>query len=232
MARMNTKMQVVLLATLFASSLAAHNLWVTAEGGTVRLVFEHAMEPGAGDYNDDIVSCGKLWARKADGRRTEIAFHKAGAGEKTYLEGQTTVTDAPRSLEFSCVFGIYKGRMDYFYGRFLDVSSSDAIGRLAEPDEHPIVIRPSVADGALTLEVVWQGKTLPRHRIAVVAPDGKEQRLETDGEGKLVVHPDAQGVWGFYAVRLDDEIQGEYKGEPYEGDMYATTLAIEWPLSR
>lgn len=228
---MQTILKFVLLIAVTLAPLCGHNLWITAEDGSIRIVFEHSMQPGEGGYNDDIVACGKTWVRTPDGKTSPVSIQKAGSPGKTYLAGKTQVDQQPRSVEFSCVFGIYKGRMDYFYGQFLDISDSRDLARLAKADL-PIDIVPSLSGDTMTFQVVYEGEALPNHRVAIIGPDGSEQKFRTDASGNLVFKPTAPGIYGVWSVRLDDEVTGEHNGEPYEGNMHATSLAFEWPIGR
>lgn len=228
---MQTILRFVLLGAVSLAPLCGHNLWITAEDVSIRIVFEHSMQPGEGNYNDDIVACGKTWVRTPDGKTSPVSIEKTGTPGKAYLAGETRVTQQPRSVEFSCVFGIYKGRMDYFYGQFIDVSSSEDLAKLAKADL-PIDIVPSLAGDTMTFEVVYEGEALPNHRVAIIGPDGSEEKFRTDASGKLVFKPTAPGIYGVWSVRLDDEITGEHEGVEYKGNMHATSLAFEWPIGR
>lgn len=229
---MQTISKFVLLAAVVLAPLSGHNLWLTAEDGAVRIVFEHSMQPGEGNYNDDIASCGKTWVRTSDGKTAPVSIAKAGEPGAAYLSGKTAVTQGPRSVEFSCVFGIYKGRMDYFYGRYLDVANAAEMAKLARAKDLPIDIVPSIAGDTMTFEVVYEGESLANHRVAIIAPDGSESKFRTDAKGKLSYKPTMPGVYGVWSVRLDDEITGEHKGVAYTGNMHATSLTFDWPLGR
>jgi len=228
---MQTIFKFVLLGAVVLAPSYGHNLWITAEDGSIRIVFEHSMQPGAGDYNDDIVACGKTWVRTPEGKTSPVSIQKAGSPGKAFLAGSTQVVKGPRSVEFSCVFGIYKGRMDYFYGQFLDVANDQDLARLAKANL-PIDIVPSLSGDTLTFQVVYEGDALPNHRVAIIGPDGSEQKFRTDAQGDLVFKPTAPGVYGVWSVRLDDEVTGQHKGEAYKGNMHATSLAFEWPIGR
>jgi len=83
----------------------------------------------------------------------------------------------------------------------------------------------------LSVRVLWHGKPLANHRIAVMGPDGSEEKLRTNEAGRLDYEPSQAGRYGFWSVLLNDENKGMHKGEPYKGTMHATTMSLVWPLA-
>ena len=217
--------------TLLATAVSAHSLWVFADAEQIDVIFEHAMQPGEGGYNRDILANGNTWVRRpGSDRRAPVELRETGPEGRRHLVGRSGVA-SPRVIEHECLFGIYNGRLDYFYGKFLDVRSVSELEALAVSEEHPIDIVPSSEGKGLSVRVLWHGKPLANHRIAVMRPDGSEEKLRTDESGRLDYEPSQAGRYGFWSVLVNDETEGEHEGEPYNGTMHAATMSLVWPLA-
>jgi hypothetical protein len=207
-----------------------HNLWVTAEGTTVQIVFEHSPEPGEGTYNTKILNNGQTWVRSVDhGDAARIALIERGQPGALFLNGKTQVT-APRVVEHSFAFGIYGGRLDYFYGKFIEPGDIGQLPLLGRAPKLTLDIVPRLKDAHLELTVLWQGELLRSYRFGVITPNGKEISLQANNEGVVIFKPSESGIYGFWAIRLDDEVSGVHEGEQYFGTMHGTTLSLRWPL--
>ena len=225
------KLSRLVCATLFVStSVMAHSLWVLAEGERIEVVFEHAMKPGEGAYNRDILAKGETWVRTPNSGKHMVELSEVGPKGSRYLVG-TTDRKAPRSVEHFCLFGIYQGRLDYFYGKHLDVSSPAELSSLASAEGHPIDIVLEALRDSLEVRVLWDGEPLESHRIAVIDPTGKETRLRTGEDSILRFTPEEPGRYGFWSVVVNDENEGVHDGARYTGTMHSATASVEWPLS-
>jgi hypothetical protein len=218
---------------LALSGLAqGHNLWITGQGKTVRIVFEHSPQPGKGNYNAEILRNGKTWVRTVDHKEaTPVTIEETGQPGSLWLAGSTEAT-GPRVIEHSCVFGIYRGRLDYFYGKFLDVGQSEQVESLGRATRLPLDIVPALKGDALELRVLWEGRLLTDYRFGVMTPSGEEISLRTNDEGIIEFEPIQPGIYGFWAIRLEDETKGVYDGEDYMGTMHGSTLSLRWPLGK
>lgn len=226
-----TRLSILPALLLAAAGLQAHSLWVFAEGEDIEVVFEHSTKPGEGAYNKDILAKGETWVRRpGQADRSRVKITEVGPEGARYLVGKSSA-GKPRSIEHFCLFGIYQGRLDYFYGKHLDVESAKDLASLARTEDHPIDIAPLAVGNALEIQVLWQGQALADHRIAVIGPDGEETRLRTNPDGVLRYEPPKPGRYGFWSVRVDDDVSGTHEGEPYSGTMHAATTSLVWPLS-
>jgi hypothetical protein len=220
-----------------ASHAKGHNLWVTVAHNpdgkdTVNVYFEHAPKPGDGRYNDPIVARGRTWVRTAaDGEATAVTLEQVGEEGRRHLRGFTE-TSPPRSVEHSCEWGIYRGQLDYFHGKHLDVASREQLEKLARAPRLPIDIVPHVEGERLRLQVLWQGKPFAKTGVHVWAPDGKEFSLTTDEEGVVSFQPRAVGQYAVRAGHTDAGLSGSYAGSEYRGVMHATTLTLSWPVGK
>ena len=128
----NSRVSILVVILMLATGVVArgHNLWVTADGSRVQIVFEHSPNPGKGTYNATILRNGKTWARGIEsGKVSPVAIEEIGEPGSLSLAG-STVVKGPRAIEHSCLFGIYRGRLDYFYGKFLDVAGAEQLETL------------------------------------------------------------------------------------------------------
>ena len=221
----------LIIATLLVStSVMAHSLWVLAEGERIEVVFEHSMNPGEGAYNQDILAKGETWVRTPGSGKHRVELSEVGPKDGRYMVG-TTDRQAPRSVEHYCLFGIYQGRLDYFYGKYLDVGSPAELSSLAAAEGHTIDIVLKALRDSLEVRVLWEGRPLEGHRIAVIDPTGKETKLRTGDDGVLRFQPKEPGCYGFWSVVVDDENKGVHEGVRYTGAMHSATASVEWPLS-
>jgi hypothetical protein len=154
---------------------------------------------------------------------------EAGQPGSRFLAGSTQLAGA-RVIEHSCLFGIYQGRLDFFYGKFLDVGNAEQLESLGQAPKLPLDIVPHLKGTALELKVLWQGELLRNHRSGVVTPVGEEISLQANSEGIITFKPTQPGIYRFWVIRLDDESKGEYQGDKYSGTMHGTTLSLPWPL--
>ena len=108
---------------------SAHNLFVivTPKAGaadTISVVFEHAPKPGKGGYNKPLLTRGKTWVRKAGEKKSLLKLKEVENGKNKHLQSATEIRQ-PRVIVHSVKWGIYRGRLDYFYGKYVDASSSN-----------------------------------------------------------------------------------------------------------
>ena len=207
----------ILLAgmTLCAATAGAHNLFLIVERtedgpDRIDVVFEHAPFPGKGGYYRPFLERGKIRVREIDGTETE--------------------TTGSRAVVQTCNWGIYKGRMVYFHGKFLDVTSADDLAQLASTPELPLDIVPSWNGSTLEVTVQFEGTPLPNTKVWIWSPGSKPSTVETDDEGILRRENPAEGLHFFAALHVIDGPTGEFQGESYEGIMHGTTVGLRLPL--
>ena len=102
---------------------------------------------------------------------------------KKFLQAETT-TEGPRAVVHSCKWGVYKGRLDYFYGKYLDVSSVRQFSRLARTPKLPLDISPAIHTGEVKITVFFKDNTL--HTALYIAVTAVAcARCENDGDGPI-----------------------------------------------
>lgn len=125
---------------------------------------------------------------------------------------------------------IANGRLDFFHGKFLDVSSAEEAKALAREPKLPLDLVPTVHASALTIEVFFNGKPLPNTRVSIWSPGGKETKQTTDADGKIKVESLKPGTYSFGTAHTQKDLTGEFNGEAYKGVMHGTTCNLRWPV--
>lgn len=218
------------------SSAWAHFIWIdanSAAGKTAQAVFfGERPEPGDAHLLPKITGT-KAWVRGVDG---EVKAAKLGApvGTDTAL----LPVDGPElpasSVEAVCDYGVYSrgpsGVLLHYYAKHLQGDWSQYCDKLAHTSKLKLDIVPTVADGKLNLQVLYQDKPVAKSEVVVVDAKGEEQQLSTDADGRAATAV----VPGKYAIRaafVEPNNQGERDGKKYiQVWHYATlTLALAAP---
>ena len=148
---------------------------------------------------------------------------------KKFLQAETT-TNRPRAVIHSCKWGVYKGRLDYFYGKYLDVSSVRQFSRLARTPKLPLDISPAIESGDVKVTVFFKDKPLAKAAVWIWTPDGKESKQTTDADGTLSLKSLVPGTYSFATLHILEDPAGEFEGESYRGVMHGTTCSFRWPV--
>ena len=161
---------VFAVATAACVTSQAHNLFVLVEPQAdgpdlVDVIFEHFPYPGEGTYNQPHLDRGNTWVQLPDSKRkiTLTLAEQTRLGKK-FLQ-TTTDTTRPRAIVHSCKWGVYNGRLDYFHGKYLDVSSKDEAAEFARTAELPLDLVPSFDGDELRITVLFRDKPVANTRI-------------------------------------------------------------------
>jgi hypothetical protein len=125
---------------------------------------------------------------------------------------------------------VYKGRLDFFHGKYLDVSSAEEVSRLSRTRKLPLDISPAIKSGEVTITVFFENKPLAKTVVWIWAPNGKETKPTTDADGTITLKNLAPGIYSFAAIHNLEDPAGEFQGEPYKGVMHGTTCSFRWPI--
>jgi hypothetical protein len=89
----------------------------------------------------------------------------------------------------------------------------------------PFELVPSMADGKLTVRVLWNGKPLPAAEVKA-DPAGKE-RIEgaSDADGAFTVAAGEPGTYAFRAKHIE-QVAGESGGKKYDSIRHYSTLVV------
>lgn len=225
----------VVFVSAFTSVASAHNLYVLIEEQSdaadwVDVIFEHSPYPGKGTYNQPLIERGQTWVVALDGKTTTLPTlaEKKRLGKK-FLQTRTE-SAGPRAIVHSCKWGVYKGRLDYFHGKYLDVDSPEQLERVAVTEALPLDLVPKIDSSGLEIAVVKDGKPVADGKIWMWSPDGKESQHPTDEKGRFRIEKPLDGTYSFAAIHTDPEPAGEFNGESYKGVMHGTTVSLRLPL--
>jgi hypothetical protein len=225
----------LLMATIMGGTAQAHNLYVLVERQTngpdsIDVIFEHSPFPGKGTYNQPLLDRGKTWIEQP-GNQDEVSLNLKEVTRlgKKFLQTETT-TKRPRAIVHSCKWGVYKGRLDYFHGKYLDVATADQLDNLARTDKLPLDISPAIQSAQITLTVHFEDKPLPNKTVWIWSPDGKETKRKTDAAGKITLGQPVSGTYSFATIHTLEDPSGEFEGESYQGIMHGTTCSFRWPM--
>ena len=224
------------LTVIAISNIAdAHNLFVMVEHrsdgpDSIDVIFEHSPYPGEGGYNKPVLDRGNTWIQRLNEEEVvSLRLKEVTRLGKKFLQAETT-TESPRSVVHSCKWGVYKGRLDYFYGKYLDASSVKEFSRLARTPKLPLDVSPAIESGDVKITVSFKDKPLAKAAVWVWTPDGRESKLTTDADGTISLKNLVPGVYSFAAVHILEDPAGEFEGESYKGVMHGTTCSFRWPI--
>jgi hypothetical protein len=226
---------IFLTIVAVCSPATAHNLFVMVEPridgpDSVDVIFEHSPYPGTGTYNQPLLDRGATWIQRPSEQRVmSLSLQEVTRLGKKFLQAETE-TDSPRAVVHSCKWGVYKGRLDYFHGKYLDVSSAEQLSRLARTPKLPLDISPAIESGEVKITVFFKDKPLAKTAVWRWTPGGKETKLLTDADGTITVESLAPGIHSFAALHILEDPSGEFEGEPYKGVMHGTTCSFRWPI--
>ena len=226
----------ICLAAIAICDIAdAHNLFVMVEHrsagpDSIAVIFEHSPYPGTGVYNKPLLDRGNTWIQRLNEEAlVPLRLKEVSRLGKKFLQAETT-TESPRAVVHSCKWGVYNGRLDYFYGKYLDVSSVEQLSHLARTSKLPLDISPAMESGEVKVTVYFKDKPVANTAVWIWSPDGKEAKLVTDTDGTITVKSLAPGIYSFAAIHVLEDPSGEFQGEPYKGVMHGTTCSFRLPI--
>ena len=222
------------IGALAAPSLA-HNLWIVGDAhgngdGAVDLYFEHWVGPGDGAYNGPIESRGKTWLRTPQGEVKPLTMKVVVEKETKYLSAKVEKPPIAYAVDHASLYGIYHGRLDFFYGRYIEAKNNKDLEALAESPNLPFQIVPQWKDGQLLLKLMYFSKPLARTKISWVKDDGTEESFITDNKGELLFTPGKAGKYHFASLAFEHQAAGAFEYEAFKGIMYGTTLTLVVPV--
>lgn len=219
---MNTFMRFVLLAglTVLPVMASARQLWLEPDAGGARLYFGEFQDnlretsPGLLDKLEPVPQAKAVGERTAlKVEKTASSFAVTGGGEGAAAAG--IVAEHARILEMPA-----GGKT---------VRSLDRLSARYAPDftERPPLISldivPAGRPGAF--KVFYDGKPLPRAKVALVNEAGWRRDLITDADGQLSVSLPWRGLY-LVEVQLLDSTPGVYGRERYDIMRFTTTLSV------
>ena len=220
---------------LFSSTaLFAHNLWVVGDAkkngdGSVHLYFEHHVGPGDGGFIGPILKNGKTWLNIPDSSARLIELNEITEDSLKYLGGSTGKIKPPFSIDHKSLYGIYHGRLDFFYGRYIQVTQMKELSEFAESPHLPFQIVPEWKQGKLSLRVKLFSNPYPRAKVYLLSPDGTEKEFIANSKGELVIPGKIAGTYHFASYAFEHDAAGVFNTDAFKGIMYGSTLTLQLP---
>lgn len=234
---LRTRLVALLALTgLFVGGAArGHNLFVLLERSAdgpekVNVIFEHFPYPGNGGYNQPHLERGTIWVQPLGSKsKLPLRLSKATRLKKKYM--QATVTgETPRAIVHTCKWGVYKGRLDFFHGKYLDAATSAQLAKMARTPELPLDLAPAKENDALTVRALFKNKPLAKTRIWIWAPGSKERSTRADARGVVTIKNPKKGTYSFAVLHTLKDPSGTFDGKDYKGVMHGTTCSLRWPV--
>jgi len=215
-----------------ASPLNAHNLWIVGDAekngnGAVHLYFEHHVGPGDGSFVGPILKHGKTWLNTLNSDPRNVELKEIIEGDLKYLGGTTGKIEPPFSLDHKSLYGIYHGRMDFFYGRYIQVSQIEELAGLAESPHLPFQIVPVWNKNKLSLRIMFFSNPYPRAKIYLLASDGTEKEFIADNKGEISIPGKPAEVYHFASYAFENDAAGVFEYDAFKGIMYGSTLILK-----
>ena len=222
-----------LLVSSCITPLYAHNLWIIGDtdkngDGTVHLYFAHHVGPSDGNYLEPIAKRGKTWLQTINVEPNQIKLNEATENGLKYLKGNIGEIQAPFALDHSSLYGIYHGRLDFFYGRYIQVNKAEELSGLAESHHLPFQIVPVGIEKGLLLRVMFFSNPYPRSEVILLASDGTEKKFNTNQKGEVIIPINKSGTYHFCAYAFEHDAAGVFEYEAFKGIMYGSTLTINF----
>jgi hypothetical protein len=207
-----------------APAASAHYLWLERQGPAARLYFgevNEVREQSPGRLDD--IPAPRAWSLSRSGgsaeerrvqRRTGAFLVDGRAGEHmVVVESNYPVQDWTRHG-----LGIVK---PMFYARYTAWPARAAVPSAPELrlDVQPV---PGASNAA---RVLFDGKPLAGAKLAVHAPNGWDQELKTDAEGRVALPLPWRGQYVLEAIHREPAA-GTFQGQNFEAQRHRATLTL------
>lgn len=221
---------LVTTVLLSADIASGHSVFIVVERqidapDRIQVIFEHAPYPGKGGYYEPLLERGKTWSEEKSGDESPIELSAGERLGKELLLGEADAS-VPRILVHDCEWGIYRGRMNYFSGKFIDTTKNEELEPFSATPELLLDIVPKYDGDSLELSVRFKGEPVPGARMWIWSPGGKSSEKKTDAEGIVRWEKAEPGTYYFATVHFLRDPEGEYQGESYKGLNYGTTCGF------
>jgi hypothetical protein len=213
------------LLAAFALPARAHFVFVVPEpaGDAATVVLSESLSPDE-DVDVSLVGGISLRATDREGKDAPVTLGEpSGHAYRVRLPGT-----GPRVVSGSYVFGVRERRGG---GAFLTTYHPRAIvgdpfaptPRTADPA--PVEIVPVSEGGRVAFRVLARGAAAAGAQVTVLLPDGNEEQVTTDADGRTAAFAGA-GRYGAWA-RVVEAQAGEHGGKKYDEVRHYSTLVID-----
>jgi hypothetical protein len=231
----------MICAVLLSTTASAHYLWVIVEpsetgNDTAKMYFEHSAVPGDGHYLDHFTTGSQMWLQSPMlSKARKLTLTEAKTEKHRWLETKID-QPTPRSVDMYGKFGVYfykkKPVLLHYYGRFLDVNSTEEINTLSQAPHLNLDVSPEWNEGEMTLTVRWQGKPATESEVVLFGPQKFRETVKTDSKGQVRFK---LSVSGRYFVRSSVEFQTagtDDDGQDYKAIRHTGTLVFDLPEAK
>ena len=203
------------------SALSAHQVWIEELDGKLVVRFAEYGE----DYEKspgrlDSLITPQAWTTGDDGK--PAAFEVQKKADHFLLAGATTAKGALAETGFPVMKrGEDPARKPNFYARWHHAAAGEAKPSMM------FDIVPTGIPGEV--QVFFRGKALPDTKVFVVPPEGKEEELTTDKDGKAKFTIGKSGNYLLYCKHHREDLPGFSGGVAYEALSHNCSLIWKQP---
>jgi uncharacterized protein DUF4198 len=221
---------VLLAAAVVASatSARAHFLWIAPDEspkeGRVHVYFSESPEP------DDPELLGRLKGLK---------LQEISAGDKPHVleltRGENSLVAIPvgktpaQSFSLDHTYGLLsRGGEDFllvYHGRMYPADSKNQWTPPSADQQLPLELIPHIADGRLTVRVLWQGQPLAGADVRAIPAGAEPIDGKSDAAGQFSVPASGSGRYALRAKYVEQRA-GEREGKKYATVRHYSTLVV------
>lgn len=233
-------MRGVILVTcvlpFLSPSAEAHFVWINVsaeapQASTAKLTFGESTDPGEAHLVDKVAKT-KLWRRELGGAPQELALTKAIDGEQGWFAAPLGQS-GPCSVEAYCDYGVFaregKQFLLQYYAKHLVVASAKDLAALARAEKLTLDVVPHLVPQGLELHVLFNGKPASEAQVVAIGPDGEEQTLQVDKDGKALIEGSAEKTHAIRAGLVEAGRSGSRDGKDYNEVRHYSTLTLKLP---
>jgi N-acetylneuraminic acid mutarotase len=226
---------VAAISVAFAINCAsAHFVWVGSEKSgdeTIGLLF-FSEGPHEHDYHlPPPIAAAKLFARTADGKRTELKTETRETDKYTGLTMKLPEGEQPVAIETVCEYGVYAGSLLCYYSQHVLPTAEGKLPTYERSKELALDIIPEIKPGGISATVLWEGKPLAGEPVTFTDTTGEVSEELTDADGKVFFVAGKSGPIGLMANFTQKDSSGESNGKKYTGKANYATLTLDFKAS-
>ncbi|GIW81575.1 MAG: hypothetical protein KatS3mg105_3382 [Gemmatales bacterium] len=216
-----------------ATSASAHYPWfvIVSKGGkqgTLRLYFEEGPRPGPGEFLDPFFK-GKCWLRTPSGESQIIRLNDEKQGKQRWASANVD-TPKPRAVECFAKWGVYKGKLLFYYAKLIDVETTNDLVKIGQAQNLAFDLVPRMKDNMVEVAVLWKGKPKAGVPVTVAGPGFRRTRLTANDQGIVRFEPAGKGLYTVMSMFIEPDPAGEDDGKKYQGLRQTATLTINLPV--
>jgi len=230
---MNRRLLAAAFALVAASAAGAHHIWIVPENAAkpnARVIFSDTLMPDEAALLQKIGHA-KLWLRDHTGKDAPLQWDIDDDSYALEVPGKGS-----RTIGASCIYGVHgwdhrtQKTVDPY---LLTYYAKTILGEDSAPkpwDKLALEIIPKISGNEVRLQVVFQGKPVPKAEMRVQVPGDKRMDLQTDAQGVVVFPVKKTGKYGFQTRHVEQK-PGEYNGKKYVEIRHHSTLVLDLAAS-